>query len=161
MMLTALRLHERPIDSDDSIAFEFLEGFRKREEPRARLLVETDFAEICPTLCRSHSHDAIVFQERLKMPIRLRFLPQGVDLGFPAFLDDNGESCGFNFEELHEKKSARELRQRGSDYRCCIPALAGFVSPQSIAPDGTKLCAQEGARAIGFSGAVRRTACSP
>src|SRR6266850_4695333 len=34
------------------------------------------------------------------------------------------------------KKSARELRQRRSDYRCCIPALAGFVSPQSIAPDG-------------------------
>src|SRR5213080_3474621 len=36
------------------------------------------------------------------------------------------------------KKSARELRQRRSDYRCCIPALAGFVSPQSIAPDGRK-----------------------
>jgi hypothetical protein len=34
------------------------------------------------------------------------------------------------------KKSARELRQGGSNYRCCIPALAGFVSPQSIAPDG-------------------------
>jgi len=26
-----------------------------------------------------------------------------------------------------EKKPARELRQGGSDYRCCIPALAGFV----------------------------------
>jgi hypothetical protein len=36
------------------------------------------------------------------------------------------------------KKSARELRQEGSNYRCCIPALAGFVSPQSIAPDGDK-----------------------
>jgi len=34
------------------------------------------------------------------------------------------------------KKSARELRQGGSYYRCCIPALAGFASPQSIAPDG-------------------------
>src|SRR5437870_6126880 len=37
------------------------------------------------------------------------------------------------------KKSARELRQRRSDYRCCIPALAGFVSPQSIAPDGGEI----------------------
>jgi hypothetical protein len=37
---------------------------------------------------------------------------------------------------LVSQKSARELRQSGSDYRCCIPALAGFVSPQSIAPDG-------------------------
>src|SRR6059058_4514945 len=42
------------------------------------------------------------------------------------------------------KKSARELRQRRSDYRCCIPALAGFVSPQSIAPDGEKTFAQVG-----------------
>ncbi len=45
------------------------------------------------------------------------------------------------------KKSARELRQRRSDYRCCIPALAGFVSPQSIAPDGGKTFAQDHHRA--------------
>src|SRR6266403_6187955 len=45
------------------------------------------------------------------------------------------------------KKSARELRQRGSDYRCCIPALAGFVSPQSIAPDGEQIFSQESRRA--------------
>src|SRR5205085_5609569 len=47
------------------------------------------------------------------------------------------------------KKSARELRQRRSDYRCCIPALAGFVSPQSIAPDGGKTFAQDHYRATG------------
>jgi hypothetical protein len=41
------------------------------------------------------------------------------------------------------KKSARELRQGGSDYRCCIPALAGFVSPQSIAPDGKQVSPQD------------------
>jgi hypothetical protein len=45
------------------------------------------------------------------------------------------------------KKSARELRQEGSDYRCCIPALAGFVSPQSIAPDGKRIFSQELQRA--------------
>jgi len=50
-----------------------------------------------------------------------------------------------------EKKSARELRQGGSDYRCCIPALAGFVSPQSIAPDGKKLFSKDGLGAISFS----------
>ena len=49
------------------------------------------------------------------------------------------------------KKSARELRQGGSDYRCCIPALAGFVSPQSIAPDGDKLFAKDRRRATVFS----------
>src|SRR5262249_57789604 len=37
------------------------------------------------------------------------------------------------------KKPARELRQGGSYYRCCIPALAGLVSPQSIAPDGERI----------------------
>ncbi len=42
------------------------------------------------------------------------------------------------------KKSARELRQGGSNYRCCIPALAGFVSPQSIAPDGAKISRKNG-----------------
>src|SRR5436190_3853484 len=52
---------------------------------------------------------------------------------------------------LCQKKSARELRQGGSDYRCCIPALAGFVSPQSIAPDGDKLFAKDGCRAMAFS----------
>src|SRR5258708_2675108 len=45
------------------------------------------------------------------------------------------------------KESARELRQRRSDYRCCIPALAGFVSPQSIAPDGRKSFVQDHDRA--------------
>ena len=40
-------------------------------------------------------------------------------------------------------KSARELRQGGSNYRCCIPALAGFVSPQSIAPDGKQISMQD------------------
>src|SRR5438045_50965 len=54
------------------------------------------------------------------------------------------------------KKSARELRQRGSDYRCCIPALAGFVSPQSIAPDGKQLFAKDGRRAIAFSRSALR-----
>src|SRR3984893_17258739 len=45
--------------------------------------------------------------------------------------------------DLLQTKSARELRQGGSDYRCCIPALAGFVSPQSIAPDGEKNSLQD------------------
>src|SRR5258708_31696748 len=34
------------------------------------------------------------------------------------------------------RRSVRELRQRRTYYRCCIPALAGFVSHRSIAPDG-------------------------
>jgi hypothetical protein len=33
-------------------------------------------------------------------------------------------------------RAVRELRQRKAYYRCCIPALAGFVSLRSIAPDG-------------------------
>src|SRR5437870_4301603 len=54
------------------------------------------------------------------------------------------------------KKSARELRQRRSDYRCCIPALAGFVSPQSIAPDGEKTFAQDRHRATATRKGMRR-----
>src|ERR1700681_2341632 len=50
-----------------------------------------------------------------------------------------------------QEKSARELRQGGSDYRCCIPALAGFVSPQSIASDGDELFAKDHHRATVIS----------
>ena len=34
---------------------------------------------------------------------------------------------------------ARGLRQRGSSYRCCLPALAGFACPQSASPDDSKI----------------------
>jgi hypothetical protein len=44
---------------------------------------------------------------------------------------------------LSKKKPARELRQGGSYYRCCIPALAGFVSPQSIVPDGGEISSRQ------------------
>ena len=43
----------------------------------------------------------------------------------------------------YKKKPARELRQGGSYYRCCIPALAGFVSPPSIAPDGGEISSHQ------------------
>ena len=56
-----------------------------------------------------------------------------------------------SYVDSEPKKTARGLRQRGSDYRCCIPALAGFVSPQSIAPDGAETSREAGLRAIGFS----------
>ena len=110
------------------------------------------------------------------MTIGRRFLPERVNLGFPAFLDDLSEARRFDFEKFHVgrdgppgrpffrvvarpvrrlpdallKKSAREPRQGGSDYRCCIPALAGFVRPPSIAPDGEEKFAQDRHRAIGF-----------
>ena len=37
-----------------------------------------------------------------------------------------------------QKKSARELRQRWSSCRCCLPALAGFACLQSIVPGGIR-----------------------
>ena len=47
-------------------------------------------------------------------------------------------------QRLNKEKSARELRQGGSNYRCCIPALAGFVSLQSMVPDGKKISSKIG-----------------
>ena len=83
---------------------------------------------------------------------------------------DKGEAHGFCGEDFQSaerqkwiirgergEKTARGLRQRGSDYRCCIPALAGFVSPQSIAPDGAESSREEGHSAIGFSPRVDRS----
>ena len=70
--------------------------------------METDLAKIRSAFGRSHGYHSIIFQERLKMPVRFWFLPQGVDLWLPAFLDDNSEPRGFDLEELHEKKSPPE-----------------------------------------------------
>src|SRR5213080_1901759 len=94
------------------------------------------------------------------MPIGGRFLPKRVNLRFPRFFYHLGKARRFYLEEFHiptagsapggralPKKPARELRQGGSDYRCCIPALAGFVSPQSIAPGGKGIFSQESRRA--------------
>jgi len=71
------------------------------------------------------------------MSILRRLLPKRVNVRLTRFLEDLRKARGFDFKQFH-KKSARELRQGGSNYRCCIPALAGFVSPQSVAPDGTE-----------------------
>ena len=87
------------------------------------------------------------------MAVGERLLPQRVDLRLTAAFDYLGEARCFDLEKFHcesldrcsgvtpltKKKPARELRQGGSNYRCCIPALAGFVSPQSIAPDGGEI----------------------
>ena len=50
------------------------------------------------------------------------------------------------------KRAVRELRQRRAYYRCCIPALAGFVSQRSIAPDGSFSMDQFGKKGNGFLG---------
>src|SRR5512132_4459795 len=92
------------------------------------------------------------------MAVGRRFLPQRVDLRLTAAFGYLGEARCFDLEKFHcesltrwrrsdaayqKKKPARELRQGGSYYRCCIPALAGFVSPQSIAPDGGEISSHQ------------------
>jgi hypothetical protein len=103
---------------------------------RAFLFFEPDHGEFTAGLAFLNRHHAVVFDFRLQMSILRGFLPERVNLRLAGFLDQLGKTRSFDFEQFHEKKSARELRQGGSNYRCCIPALAGFVSPQSIAPDG-------------------------
>src|SRR5258708_33051454 len=91
------------------------------------------------------------------MGVSGRFLQQRVDVGLLAVFDSLGEARRFDLENFHcesldrpdlvtrftKKKPARELRQGGSYYRCCIPALAGFVSPQSIVPDGGEISSHQ------------------
>src|SRR5678815_5429726 len=88
----------------------------------------------------------------LKVAVGGWLLPQRVDLRLTAVFNNLRKTRRVDFEKFHcgcpqqrarrsrpTKKPARELRQEGSYYRCCIPALAGFVSPQSIAPDGGEI----------------------
>src|SRR5437764_1219144 len=78
MMPTPLRLHERPVDADYSIALEPLQGFCEGQKTRASFLMESHFTKVGPALGRPHCHDAIICQKRLEMPVRFWFLPKGV-----------------------------------------------------------------------------------
>jgi hypothetical protein len=160
-----LRLHHVPIDSNNPFVCEALKRFGEDQIARALAFFESDETKVCPTFAFQDCHHPIVFVEALKMAIGGGLLPQRVNLRFTGFVYDFGKTRCFNFDKLHGRdgppgrpdvristrrrrarpeKSARELRQKGSNYRCCIPALAGFVSPQSIAPDGAKISRKNG-----------------
>ena len=166
-----------PLDADDPVPLETLERLWEGKVTRAFSFHESNHAKISPGVGLLNRHHAIIFQEHLKMAIAFRLLPQSMNFGSAAFLDNLVEACGLRGQEFHrtlalpvrEKKSARELRQSGSDYRCCIPALAGFVSPQSIAPDGRETSRRPARTQLPFTEAgcggylplkINRTACS-
>jgi hypothetical protein len=101
---------------------------------------KSDDPKFCCRGAALHGEQPTIFDQRLQMAIGLWFLPKGIHFRLAAFLDDENKARRFYFEQFHGvarlTNSARELRQRRSNYRCCIPALAGFVSLQSIASDG-------------------------
>jgi len=114
--------------------------------------LKPDYPEIGSAFALQNCHHTGFLDLRLELAVSGRLLPQRVDLRLTAAFNYLGEARGFDLEKFHyesvdrcgatpftKKKPARELRQGGSYYRCCIPALAGFVSPQSIAPDGGEI----------------------
>ena len=114
---------------------------------------KADYPEIGSAFALQDCHRTAFLDLCLEMAVSGRLLPQRVDVRLTAVFDYLGEARRFDLEKFHcesldrpdrvtrfaKKKPARELRQGGSYYRCCIPALAGFVSPQSIAPDGGEI----------------------
>src|SRR6267142_1847088 len=138
----SFRFYKVPVNSDNPPVLEALQRFRKNEIARAFLFLESNHPKFRATFAFLDRHDPIVFHFRLQMSILRRFLPERVNFRLAGGFDNVAETFGLCLQELHLKeKSARELRQGGSNYRCCIPALAGFVSPQSIAPDGAETSA--------------------
>ena len=130
--------------------------FGKNEISRAFLLVEPHNSEVCPTPALLDRHDAVVLYPRLEVTGRLPafakackplvhhiFRPPEKSVPSSTLRSFIAEWHGPPGGRASTTKSARELRQRGSNYRCCIPALAGFVSPQSIAPDGEQIFPQD------------------
>ena len=167
-------MHKCPVDSNNPLVREPFQRLWKNEIRCAFSLFEPNDSEIRPALALQDCHHAILLYLRLEMTIRSWLLPESINLRLTAFFDDLRKARRFYFKKLHssgfvsngahgvtrpteQKKSARELRQGGSDYRCCIPALAGFVSPQSIAPDGKQISSQESQRATPNSESTART----
>src|SRR5215471_15020277 len=121
------------------------------------MFLKTDNSKIGSAFAFKDRHNAVFLDLCLQMTVSGWLLPYRIDLGLTAIFNHLREARCFSLEKFHgemrlrqayatasrlssrlgrKKKPARELRQEGSYYRCCIPALAGFVSPQSIAPDG-------------------------
>src|SRR6266571_3400879 len=170
-----LLTNKRPNDSNDPLVCEAFQRLGKNEIGCAFSFFETNDSKVCAALAFLDRHDPIVLYLPMEVTIGGRFLPKSVNVRHTALFDDLREASRFNLEEFHcgspgrrarsdapyrGQKSARELRQGGSDYRCCIPALAGFVSPQSIAPDGKQIFSQESRRATANSEGFREQAFS-
>src|SRR5262245_1878568 len=145
-------MHKSPIDSDDSLFRKALQRFWKNQIPRFLAFLKADYPEIGSAFAFEDDYHTVFLNFGLKVAVVGWLLPQRVDLRLTAVFNNLRKTRRFDFEKLHcgcaqqrarrsrpIKKPARELRQEGSYYRCCIPALAGFVSPQSIAPDGGEI----------------------
>ena len=105
-------------------------------------------------ITRSHQRpcmgDASQDVVAIKPPVKrdgFTVIPEEIGHGFfettvthPLFLADFDEIESKNPKKRNEvEKSVRELRQERAGCRCCIPALAGFASLSSIAPDSYNL----------------------
>ena len=66
-----------------------------------------------------------------KTSLRRRWRRLGKTRRNGGFLKRKGSKLGC------KTGAARDMRQKGSNYRCCLPALAGFARPQSASPDGS------------------------
>ena len=94
-------MHERPVDAHDSLTFETLQRFREGQVTGPLFFVEADLAEIGSAFGGTNGHDAMIFQEGLKVPVRFWLLPKKINLGPAAFFDHDPKARGFDLEQFH------------------------------------------------------------
>jgi len=95
------RFHEVPIDSDNPLALESLQRFRKDEITCALAFFETDDSELGASFAFLDRHHAIIFDVRLQMSISGWFLPQSIDFGLACFFHYLGKAHRFHLEKFH------------------------------------------------------------
>jgi len=99
--LTALVVHKRPVDSNNTLVREAFQRLGKSEISRALAAFEVNDSKVRPALALLNCHDPTVLYLRLKVTIGSRLLPQSINLRSAAFFDHLRKTRRFDFKQFH------------------------------------------------------------
>ena len=91
-----LRLHQFPVNPDDSLVCETLKRLWKDQIACAFMFLESGEAESCAAIAFLDRHHPVILDEALKMAVSRRFLPQSINFRLTGLVDDLGKTGRFH-----------------------------------------------------------------